>query len=190
GDKGKQSWLKKNIFEKPGETVVESVGVKSKYLLFLNHQFLSMYCHPKMGSRIGGGAMLIIVLGIIPLFLDEDYKFKDTDYFLFGGALLLLVFFLIYYFTMPKKEFILNRIDGTITFSGWTWKKNSTIPFSEVKFTMDKNALLHAVRPDFIGSIQIVNMGKGGWHRDMSFITWFMDRNRPLPPGDAFDSYR
>jgi len=25
---------------------------------------------------------------------------------------------------------------------------------------------------------------------DMSFFTWYMDKNRPLPPGSAFDAFR
>ncbi len=90
---------------------------------------------------------------------------------------------------MPKKEFILNRIDGTITFSGWTWNKNSTMPFSEVKFTLSKNANLCVIRLDLIGTEQLVNMA-GLWHADMSLFTWFMDKNRSLPPGNAFDPYR
>ena len=30
----------------------------------------------------------------------------------------------------------------------------------------------------------------GDINEEWSFILWYMDRNRPLPPGDAFDEYR
>lgn len=58
GDKGKQSWLEKALHTYPGETVHELIGLKSKYILYLDHQFMSTYCHPKMGSRIGGQPMV------------------------------------------------------------------------------------------------------------------------------------
>ena len=27
-------------------------------------------------------------------------------------------------------------------------------------------------------------------YEDLSFILWYMDKNRPLPPGNSFDEYR
>ncbi len=47
----------------------------------------------------------------------------------------IIVLFIIYYFSMPKKEIILNRLDGTITFPGWMWNKNITMPFDDIKFS-------------------------------------------------------
>ncbi|MBL3659101.1 hypothetical protein [Fulvivirga sediminis] len=30
----------------------------------------------------------------------------------------------------------------------------------------------------------------GNCYEDLSFYLWYMDKNRPLPPGEAFDAYR
>ncbi|WFO14845.1 hypothetical protein M601_013075 [Cellulophaga baltica 4] len=35
-------------------------------------------------------------------------------------------------------------------------------------------------------------MGLADWNREdyWNFLVWYMDKNRPLPPGAAFDEYR
>ncbi len=33
-------------------------------------------------------------------------------------------------------------------------------------------------------------MHAGGYENAWSFMVWYMDKNRPLPPGSAFDEYR
>ncbi len=98
---------------------------------------------------------------------------------------------------MPKKEIILNRMKGTITFPGWMWKKNITMPFDSIKFnyTMGgSNGIgayqLQLVRPDKMGSICFFPFPGVDCYQDLSLITWYMDKNRPLPPNEDFDAYR
>ena len=95
----------------------------------------------------------------------------------------------------PYKELILNREEGTISMPRAFKKENVVISFEEgdgiVKFTAGGGAA-----PDVYLVFFIKNRRKGGHlsHSDIyafwDFVVWYMDKNRPLPPGTAFDPYR
>ncbi len=112
-------------------------------------------------------------------------------------VLVVFVMFIIYLLTKPKKEIIFNRLEGTITFPGWWWKKNITMRFSDMKFGYtapgtdgNQGYQLQILRPDRMGTYEFFAMGTWSCYKDLSFITWYMDKNRPLPPGEAFDEFR
>ncbi len=145
----------------------------------------------------GGGFFTLMLLIIIV----GGFKFPDE---IFSLSFLLplfitiagLIFFVIYYFTMPKKECIFNRRDGLLTFPGFYWRPNITMPIKEVIFSMTSPSaqglgayMLEIVRPDKTYSLFLCTLGKS-CYEDLSFFLWYMDKNRPLPPGDAFDEYR
>ena len=95
----------------------------------------------------------------------------------------------------PYKELILNREEGTISMPRAFKKENLVISFEEgegiVKFTAGGGAA-----PDVYLVFLHKNRKKGGHlsHSDIyafwEFVVWYMDKNRPLPPGTAFDPYR
>ena len=95
----------------------------------------------------------------------------------------------------PYKELILNREEGTISMPRAFKKENLVISFEEgegiVKFTAGGGAA-----PDVYLVFLHKNRKKGGHlsHSDIyafwDFVVWYMDKNRPLPPGTAFDLYR
>ncbi|WP_314298420.1 hypothetical protein [Capnocytophaga gingivalis] len=95
----------------------------------------------------------------------------------------------------PYKELILNREEGTISMPRAFKKENVVISFEEgdgiVKFTAGGGAA-----PDVYLVFLHKNRKKGGHlsHSDIyafwDFVVWYMDKNRPLPPGTAFDPYR
>ena len=95
----------------------------------------------------------------------------------------------------PYKELILNREEGTISMPRAFKKENLVISFEEgegiVKFTAGGGAA-----PDVYLVFLPENRKKGGHlsHSDIytfwEFVVWYMDKNRPLPPGTAFDPYR
>jgi len=99
---------------------------------------------------------------------------------------------------MPQKERILNRKEGTITFTGLLWCRNITMRFKDVKFSFNNSGgtnfvggyMLEARRPYRILCPGAAMHIYGNCYDDLSFITWYMDLNRPLPPGEAFDPYR
>ena len=95
----------------------------------------------------------------------------------------------------PYKELILNREEGTISMPRAFKKENLVISFEEgdgiVKFTAGGGSA-----PDVYLVFLHKNRKKGGHlsHSDIyafwEFVVWYMDKNRPLPPGTAFDPYR
>ena len=95
----------------------------------------------------------------------------------------------------PYKELILNREEGTISMPRAFKKENVVISFEEgdgiVKFTAGGGSA-----PDVYLVFLHKNRKKGGHlsHSDIyafwDFVVWYMDKNRPLPPGTAFDLYR
>ena len=87
--------------------------------------------------------------------------------------------------------------NGLFTFPNWFYGKSHTIPFSETKAVWTSTGGVSGA----IGMDLMVKHPKGpkgaqigmhakGFEEDSSFMVWYMDKNRPLPPGDAFDPYR
>ena len=151
---------------------------------------INKYVIPIMG---GGAALLILSMYS---FLEVTWNSMET--FVFLVCCLVLVFYTVYAFTMPKKEQILNRKAGTITFTGFLWADNITMRFDDVRLTQAGGMSgtspgpirLAVERPESLGVPSHFNMLAGDVYKDRSFLTWYMDKNRPLPPGSAFDPYR
>ncbi len=141
---------------------------------------------------LGGIALFCLALNFF--FVDEEY---DTPAIVFVSiCVLALLFSIIYYFTKPPKEQILNRRDGLVTMEGALYQPNITMRFKNVIFcysTGGEDALgsfqLQAIRPNNY-TFAMFHAGDETCYHDMSFFTWYMDKNRPLPPGSAFDAYR
>ena len=146
----------------------------------------------------GGFAFIFFVImagGQISILLDGE----NLDAFMTVSAviaLLIIIFFIRYYYTMPSKEFIWNREDGLLTFPGFLWNENITMPISEVAFVVAGPSShgtggfeLQIARPT--GKTTYYRCSTGHTcYEDLSFLLWYMDKNRPLPPGTAFDPYR
>ena len=93
-------------------------------------------------------------------------------------------------------ELIINREEGTITFYKQRGEKRIVIPFEEgdgfLRFIAGGG-----VAPDFI--LMFLPKSRKGpcgilaqidIYAFWDFVVWYMDKNRPLPPGTAFDPYR
>lgn len=183
------NWLEHYIYIEAFYTGKGLVGPKSKHVLYADDHF---YSEPvgKEGAEIIGLALFIIFLGFSGLAIFTD----DND--LVGFALFLYILSIIgtllcilYYFT-KKKELILNRMDGTITFSGWLWMKNCTMPFDKAIFAMGQRSVLILLGPTWFPTYVVLSGSRVFCYEKLSFMVWYMDKNRPLPPGSAFDPYR
>ena len=139
------------------------------------------------------GIVLIIVPSIMILFLKkEDVLPKIIFWIIFG---LPGIFAIIYGFVAPKKEIIFNRYNDRITVPR-VFRKSVNIPFSsgigvQVYSAPDSIIVRHLT---FASSMKKPRVGGIVAHYDIddswAFMVWYMDKNRPLPPGDAFDPYR
>ena len=118
---------------------------------------------------------------------------SNTEIILSTSSFLIGSFHIIYKFTHPKKILILDRLNGIITFPGFLYGKPITMSFEEVLAEvrggygagMATLALLHQNKLTAYSAI-LESTPLQSW----SFIVWYMDKNRPLPPGKVFDPYR
>ena len=100
----------------------------------------------------------------------------------------------LYPLLMPYREMIIDRENGTIG----VYKKNRKpvliIPF-ERGFGFIKGSGLGIIHFDlrfaFKGHpLKGVDLTASRLEEFWSFVVWYIDKNRPLPPGTAFDPYR
>ncbi len=132
-----------------------------------------------------------LVLFLFALFLFGEGT--NTEITLSASSFLIGSFYIIYNFTHPKKILILDRLNGIITFPGFLYGKAITMPFEEVLAEVRGGygagsptlALLHQNKLTAYSAI-LESTPLQSW----SFMVWYMDKNRPLPPGKVFDPYR
>ena len=182
--------IEKRIYEVPKDLKIERV-IKGSNFTFASQFFLKKTdASNVLPTTIGGVSFIVVIAFLTSL----GQKFNWFEIFIFISCVISTIYFTIYYFTKPKKEQILNRRDGLITIEGAHYQPNITMPFDKALFCFVTggddagNFRLHIIRPKnysyamFIAGFTMYN--------DMSFFTWYMDKNRPLPPGSAFDPYR
>ena len=100
-----------------------------------------------------------------------------------------------YAFITPYEELILNREEGTISIHKPYKKDNIIIPFEEGDGFLDLTG--PSIGPYYKLKFSFKDKPfEGGTLADYyleefwDFVVWYMDKNRPLPPGTAFDPYR
>ena len=141
-----------------------------------------------------------IVVYLIGLFLVfflicRPYRgiWEFVIFLFFGGGTLIGI---IYGYVSPIKHFVANRQTGKLRVPISMKKPAVWVNFDE-GFAYEKTAYLDnfytslffqtkpEVKPGAVFSL-------ADWERQdyWSFLVWYMDKNRPLPPGTAFDAYR
>ncbi|PRY90003.1 hypothetical protein [Marinilabilia salmonicolor] len=144
---------------------------------------------PKLGAKIMMGVFLIFIL----IFLTSENEWIFFETLLFIGSCIGFLVSVVYYFTMPKKEMIFDRKRGVVTLPGTMWAKSFTMEFYKVDFTFSTGGHngIGAYQLRYLGPKTLGAIGFGGdCYQDLSYLTWYMDRNRPLPPGSMFDAFR
>ena len=100
-----------------------------------------------------------------------------------------------YAFIAPYEELILNREEGTISLRQSFKRKNIIISFEKGDAVVKLVGLgtgpytilrFHLKNKPFEGGTLANYYLEEFW----DFVVWYMDKNRPLPPGTAFDPYR
>ena len=134
-----------------------------------------------------------LVLFLVALFLFGEGT--NTEITLSASSFLIGSFYIIYNFTHPKKILILDRLNGIITFPGFLYGKAITMPFDEVLATVKGGygvgmATLAILRKNKLTSTSYDFDLQFEPLKSWSFMVWYMDKNRPLPPGEIFDPYR
>jgi len=168
----------------------------------LDNNFLKLSVPQKiMPIGIGGVSFLLFLAILIPIVTRQNPEEDPISFgFYFWMILFFLtsIFFLYYYLTMPYKECIFNRKDSLVTMPGVFWQKNITMHINNAKFIYSSPSAqgmgshrLQIIRPIKGAFLSFHDLWLGNtYYEDLSFYLWYMDKNRPLPPGTAFDPYR
>ena len=99
-------------------------------------------------------------------------------------------------FTAPSKDFIFDRQNGLLTYPRWFWQKPETKPFKDIRFDVtstNKGGRMICIPHTYVKGNFWIPMRNYFIHDDRAYFgifVWYMDKNRPLPPGEAFDPYR
>ncbi len=120
-------------------------------------------------------------------------KITELSFLLtFIGINLCSLLLMVYAFRVPPRVLILDRLNDEVTFLKRNRKKSITFKFSEgetrIGYLEDFDEILTLREKENRRNTGIIVeiMLEDTWAR----YVWFMDKNRPLPPGTAFDPYR
>ena len=183
-----KSYLYKDIMEKPSDTkknTFEYGTIRADDQFYIND----------MGY---GVSHIDLYVGIIfySLALISLVSNKDT---IENRTIFSIIFFIIgsfsflHYYKYSKELLVLDRLNGMVTYPGFLFSKPCSVPFDELLASVASfaNAGASLVFYHYNGitgtSISAEDYKPSG---NWSFIVWYMDKNRPLPPGEAFDPYR
>ncbi|MCF6351083.1 MAG: hypothetical protein L3J23_08675, partial [Flavobacteriaceae bacterium] len=156
----------------------------------VNEELIVMDETPSVAYYIMGGG-LIFLGAFISIFLAHEIM-------VFIVLLSIGLLFFLYAYTSPKKQMILDRKNGLLTFPDWFYMKPHTVDFAKYNkfFWAGTGGTSGALGQQLVTGtpksarsvwLQTHTPGfSGSW----SFMLWYMDKNRPLPPGNAFDPYR
>ncbi len=109
------------------------------------------------------------------------------------------IYFFVKIFIKQKAYIILNRETGLFTFPYRINKyKSYVLPFNDaIVFWVGTGGVtgnlgieLVAQHPDKKIGGSSLEAHETNFRKIWSFYVWYMDKNRPLPPGTAFDAYR
>ncbi len=151
---------------------------------------------------------LIIALTIVLPYLTFDDFMQDDYYYVYLllalPCLLLLITNSIQYFKSPDNiNIIFDRKNGLLTMPKKNEWKQFTIPFQHlraiIKFEVTGTQSLYFLneivppkpwRELYLLMDMYIFGSNASKLYSWSFYVWYMDRNRPLPPGSAFDKFR
>ncbi len=162
--------------------------------LFFVRNVSSNMGYAKINFLTGVGINFIIIL--VSLGNEKDDLFENIGLGLLPFLLISLIF-LIIHFMAPIKEIILDRLHGKITYPRlFGNKEHRTIQFDSLHVyatmttTGDFAATGKTIRIKDRKYSYTWDLESSNPDEYWSFMVWYMDRNRPLPPGTAFDAYR
>ncbi|WP_438710223.1 hypothetical protein ACSTS3_14125 [Aquimarina muelleri] len=142
-------------------------------------------------------SILILVISFLISLSNIKGGFPFEGYLAILPTTIISLFHLIVFFLAPVKEIILDRLHGKITYPRlFGNSEHRTIQFDSlhVYATMTTSGDMAVT-----GKKIRIKDRKYSYTWDLessypeeywSFMVWYMDKNRPLPPGTAFDEYR
>jgi hypothetical protein len=188
-------FLPKKILEKPPARKKEEIGNSKKSIVTeSSDKYYRVNKSFKGWISWITGIILIIIPTLMLLFLKKDNFWPKVIFWIIFGLPGILI--IIYGFIAPAKEMIYHRLKGVLTITR-PFRKSVDISFKTgygVRVYTSHRPGLIDTHLSFVSSMKKPRVGgilselkvDNYW----AFTVWYMDKNRPLPPGDAFDPYR
>ena len=183
-----KSYLYKAIIEKPSDTkknTFEYGTIRADDQFYINDMG---YGVSHIDLYVG---IIFYSLSLISLVSNkdtiEDRTIFSIIFFIIGS------FSFLHYYKYSKELLVLDRLNGMVTYPGFLFSKPCSVPFDELLASVASfaNAGASLVFYHYNGITGTsIFAGKCKISGNWSFIVWYMDKNRPLPPGEAFDLYR
>ncbi|MCD9584472.1 hypothetical protein LVK03_05180 [Tenacibaculum maritimum] len=184
-------YLKKIIIVKPREITREDIESNNNF----REEASDLYYREKRTARgwmswiIGIFLVLMSLIGLV----SDDVVVVMGMLMSFGLPGVLTI---IYGFVAPIKYLVYDRMNGIITVTR-AFRSSVAIPFSSgygLKGYSNTSPGVISAQLNFVSSKKKPRVGGIITHNlveeNWSFMVWYMDKNRPLPPGSAFDAYR
>ncbi|REH56731.1 hypothetical protein C7448_101774 [Tenacibaculum gallaicum] len=176
------------IIEKEEKSMFKRIDDKI-YLESHGHR-LSVY------SQFGWGAIVLALWFL-------SFGVEDKGYLTLSILLILGGGFLVFYSLYAKKNykiFELNRLEGTVTYPDNFFRPPLKGKFKDLKAVISISGNIDGyVDTEYLKFVNTFKPRKIDLlytfygdepRREWSFMVWYMDKNRPLPPGNTFDPYR
>ena len=176
-------YLPHTIFERPSDTEkisFEYGTIRADDQFYINDLKYGLWY---IYLYLAAGCFFISIIGLTS---DKDPIFFTIISFLIG------CFCILYYYKHPKKLLILDRLNGLVTYPGFLYSKPYTMSFSDVVAKIVSSGGRASLVFYHYNGITGTSISAGDYIpiRNWSFIVWYMDKNRSLPPGKLFDPYR
>ncbi|CAA0234025.1 hypothetical protein [Tenacibaculum maritimum] len=184
-------YLKKIITVKPREITREDIESSNDF----TEEASDLYYREKRTARGWMSWIIGIILVLMSLIglVSDDVVVVMGMLMSFGLSGVLTI---VYGFVAPIKYLVYDRMNGIITVTR-AFRSSVAIPFSSgygLKGYSNTSPGVISAQLNFVsskkkprvGGIIAHNLVEENW----SFMVWYMDKNRPLPPGSAFDAYR
>ncbi|WP_053056734.1 hypothetical protein [Tenacibaculum mesophilum] len=134
-------------------------------------------------------------------FLNND-GLEISDIIFSTSIILIGLFFFIYGLTANKKKkmLILDRLNGTVTYPDLFYLPPLKGKFKDLKAVISVSGdidgapgreylkFVNTFKPRKLDVLRTITYDNP--YEEWSLYVWYMDKNRPLPPGTAFDPYR
>ncbi|MCD9637407.1 hypothetical protein LVK06_15085, partial [Tenacibaculum maritimum] len=139
-----------------------------------------------------------IVVGVWLIASTENNQQRILPILLILGGLFWMIYGL--YANKNYKIFELNRLTGMVTYPDSYFRKPLKGRFKELYAVITVTGNIDGyVDSEYLKFVNTFNPRRftllytfhgSEPYKDWSFYVWYMDKNRPLPPGTAFDAYR
>ncbi len=179
------------ILEEPVEFNKEFIDLRADDKVYLqSHSHLL-----KVNIEFG---ILAIIVCIWPMIIAKSNQQRILPIILILGGLFWIIYGL--YTKKNYKIFELNRLSGTVTYPDSYFRKPLKGKFKAlhavIAVTGNIDGYVDSEYLKFVNTFKprkltlLYTFYGREPYKDWSFYVWYMDKNRPLPPGTAFDPYR